>query len=89
VVGVILDAKSGISHWAENTGAFDVARLRSQFKCRERQRYAAIVTLLFSIYTCCSIAKSLITTLLLLAHKVQAEGKGARYYRQNELDDFL
>ena len=36
--------------------------------------------------TCCLICKSLITTLLFWARKVQAEDDGARCHRHNELD---
>ena len=91
MVGAILDAKYAKSHWAvlENTGAADVARLRGQFKCKDQRCYAAIATLLFLIYACFSIHKSLITTLLFWTFKVQAEGEGTRCYRHNELDDLL
>jgi hypothetical protein len=51
----MLDVNAAKSQWAgtqKNTGAADVARLRGQFKCKDRQRSPAIATLLFSVYTC-------------------------------------
>jgi hypothetical protein len=76
VVGVILDAIPATSQCTrpqENTSAADVAQLRGQLT-----GMLPFVAQLIINFTCCSICKSLITTLLFWAHKVQAEDDGAR-----------